>query len=109
MSMEKGLSHEELQSEMDLLGRLKNKELMAYRELIDRYYGFVHMIAYELHNDEEMADQYVMEVFAHVWNYAEGIRFKGTIKQYLFKLIYAKYQRYISILPEAKEVISDLS
>jgi DNA-directed RNA polymerase specialized sigma24 family protein len=103
MSMERCLSNEELASEMDLLSRLKNKELMAYRELIDRYYGFVYVVAYALHKDEGMADQYVLELFSHVWNHAEGVRFKGTIKQYFFRLIYAKYQRYVSVLPDTIE------
>jgi hypothetical protein len=105
VSMEKSLSNEEIRSEIDLLRRLKNKELKAYRELIDRYYGFVYMVAYALHKEERMADQYVLEVFAHVWDYAEEVRFKGTIKQYFFKLIYAKYQRYIAVLPDIEALI----
>ena len=89
MSVEKSLSDEEPGSEVDLLRRLRNRELLAYRELIDRYYSFVYMVAFALHRDERMADQYVLDVFAHIWNHSGEVRFKGTVKQYFFKLIYA--------------------
>jgi DNA-directed RNA polymerase specialized sigma24 family protein len=98
--MEKGLSNEERWSEMDLLRRLRNKELGAYRELIDRYYRFVYMIAYELHRDERMADQYVLELFAHIWNDSEDVCGEEMIRQYFFRLIYEKYQRYMGVLAE---------
>jgi DNA-directed RNA polymerase specialized sigma24 family protein len=96
---------EDLRLEIDLLCRIKRKDLLAYRELIDRYYSFVYMIAYTLHRDDRMADQYVLDLFSYVWNHAEGLSFRGTFRQYLFKLIYAKYQRQVSAFPSIKDVV----
>lgn len=95
----------DLSADLDLLKRLKKRELLAYRELIDRYYGFVYMVAFALHRSEEVADQYVLEIFSHAWNHAEGLSFRGSLRQYFFKLIYAKYQRYVSFYPPINETI----
>jgi hypothetical protein len=86
-------------SDIDLLRRLKGRDLLAYRELIGKYYEFVYAVAFVLHRDEQVANQYVMDIFSYTWNHADCLSFKGTIKQYFFKLIYAKYQRYASVFP----------
>lgn len=95
----------DLSADLDLLRRVKKKELLAYRELIDRYYPFVYMVAFALHRDERMADQYVVDIFTHAWVHSEGLCFRGSLRQYFFKLIYAKYQRYVSFYPPIKETI----
>lgn len=95
----------DIAADLDLIERIRRKEFKAYRELIDRYYNFIYMVAFALHRDESVADQYVLELFTHAWNHAEGLNCRGSLRSYFFKLIYAKYQRYVSLLPPIKEVV----
>ncbi|TDW99381.1 RNA polymerase sigma factor [Dinghuibacter silviterrae] len=95
----------EIAADLDLIKRLQRKDLLAYRELIERYYSFVYMMALTLHRDETVADQYVLELFTHAWNHASGMTARGSLRSYFFKLIYAKYQRYVSMLPTIKEMV----
>lgn len=95
----------DLSIDIELAKRIKAKDLRAYRVLIDRYYPFIYAVAFALHRDDDMANQYVMDVFSHAWNHAEALRFKGSLRQYFFQLIYAKYQRYLSFFPTVKEFV----
>lgn len=95
----------DLSIDIELAQRIKARDLQAYRVLIDRYYPFIYTVAYALHRDDDVANQYVMDVLSHAWNHADALRFKGSLRPYFFQLIYAKYQRYLSFFPTVKEII----
>ena len=95
----------ELSIDIDLAKRIRARDLRAYRVLIDRYYPFIYDVAFALHQDDDIANQYVMDVFSHAWNCAEGIRSEGSLRPYFFRLIFAKYQRYLSLFPRPSIVV----
>jgi RNA polymerase sigma-70 factor (ECF subfamily) len=67
--------------------RLRKKELGVFQELYEQYYSRMVLFAMSLVYDQNEAEDIVQEVFYYLWDKAETIEVKTSLKNYLFKAV----------------------
>jgi RNA polymerase sigma-70 factor (ECF subfamily) len=67
--------------------RLRQKELGVFQELYEHYYSRMVLFAMSLVYDPDEAGDIVQEVFYYLWDKAETIEIKTSLKNYLFTAV----------------------
>ncbi|KLT67110.1 RNA polymerase sigma factor [Pedobacter sp. BMA] len=68
----------------ELLIQLKNGNHSAYTEIYDRYFYLMFTFAYKKLRDEELAKDFVQELFITLWNKRESLSERGKLSSYLY-------------------------
>lgn len=78
------MAHYHLNSDQELIILLKAGNTIAYTEIYDRYFQLMFIFAYRKLNDEELAKDFVQELFTKVWMKKDAISPNGNLAQYLY-------------------------
>jgi RNA polymerase sigma-70 factor (ECF subfamily) len=80
----------------DLVTWLKSGEESAYRELYDRYYNILCIIAYQYVKDRFLSETFVNDVCYHLWEQRENIQINTSLRDYLVKSVKNRCVNYIN-------------
>ena len=75
------------ESESTLLLKLKQGDLIVYREIFDTYYRPLTIFALHIVNDLEDAKEIVQEFFIKLWEIKEQLDIQSSFKGYLFACV----------------------
>ena len=71
-------------SDNELIAFLKEGNAAAYTEIYDRYFQLMFVFAYKKLRDEELAKDFVQELFEKLWVKRDTILLDGNLAQYLY-------------------------
>jgi RNA polymerase sigma-70 factor (family 1) len=71
-------------SDDELVILLKEGNRLAYSEIYSRYFYLMFVFAYKKLRDEELAKDFVQELFTKLWEKRETILENGNLSQYLY-------------------------
>jgi RNA polymerase sigma-70 factor (ECF subfamily) len=72
-----------LDTEANLVERLRNGEDSAYRMLFDRYYNIMYAVAYKYVADNYQARMLVGDIVFRIWEQREALEIRSSLKDYL--------------------------
>jgi RNA polymerase sigma-70 factor (family 1) len=76
-----------MESDEDLLGRVRGHNERALRELVARYYTRLGDFSFSLLGRRDLAEEAVLNVFLNVWRRRETLAIKGVVRSYLFAAV----------------------
>lgn len=71
-------------SDTELIALLKEGESTAYTQIYNRYFQLMFVFAYKKLRDEELAKDFVQELFEKLWAKRDTILSDGNLAQYLY-------------------------
>lgn len=71
-------------SDNDLIALLREGNAAAYTEVYDRYFQLMFVFAFRKLGDEELAKDFVQELFVSLWVKRERLLVEGNLAQYLY-------------------------
>ncbi|RYZ87948.1 MAG: sigma-70 family RNA polymerase sigma factor [Proteobacteria bacterium] len=71
-------------SDKELIIFLKDGSQQAYTEIFSRYYRLMFVFAYKKLRDEDLAKDFVQELFFRLWEKREMLYPEGNLAQYLY-------------------------
>jgi len=71
-------------SDNELISFLKKGDERAYTEIYNRYFELMFLFAFKKLEDEDLAKDFVQELFLNLWNKREGILEEGKLSSYLY-------------------------
>jgi len=71
-------------SDNDLIALLRDGNVAAYTQIYDRYFQLMFVFAYKKLLDEELAKDFVQELFVKLWVKRDTILLDGNLAQYLY-------------------------
>jgi len=83
-------------SDNELIVFLKKGDAAAYTEIYDRYFQLMFVFAYKKLRDEELAKDFVQELFTDVWVKRDRILVEGNFIQYLYISLRSKLLNYFA-------------
>ena len=83
-------------SDTELLIQLKNGNHSAYTEIYNRYFYLMLTFAYKKLRDEELAKDFVQELFINLWNKRESLSESGKLSSYLYISIRSRILDYFA-------------
>lgn len=78
--------------------------LIDIEYLFKEYYKRLFSVAYQVVNDESLADDVVQEVFIHIWNKREDLNITSTIEGYLVRSTVNRALNYVEKNKKIKTV-----
>ena len=82
--------------DQELLIRLKNGSHSAYTEIYNRYFYLMFSFAYKKLNDEDLAKDFVQELFINLWNKRATLSETGKLSSYLYISIRSRMLDYFT-------------
>ncbi|KAB3529206.1 RNA polymerase sigma factor [Alkaliphilus serpentinus] len=79
----------------DYIERLKNRDQMAYRELIEEYSNKLLRIAYYIVKDQEMAEDIVQESLISIYKNIDGFRGDSQLSTWLTRVVINNAKRVV--------------
>ena len=70
----------------DLLGRSRDGDTAAFRELFDRKHRMVYLVAYQILGDGSLAEDVVQEVFVRLWKHCADYREELPVDAWLRRI-----------------------
>ncbi|MFF5380782.1 RNA polymerase sigma factor [Pedobacter suwonensis] len=83
-------------SDTELLIQLKNGNHSAYTAIYNRYFYLMFTFAYKKLRDEELAKDFVQELFINLWNKRELLSESGKLSSYLYISIRSRMLDYFA-------------
>lgn len=80
----------------ELLIQLKNGSHSAYTDIYNRYFHLMYIFAYKKLRDEELAKDFVQELFINLWNKRESLAETGKLSSYLYISIRSRILDYFA-------------
>ena len=71
-------------TDSELISLLNEGNKKAYTEIFNRYFQLMFVFAYNKLRDEELAKDFVQELFTALWHKRERISSEGNLLQYLY-------------------------
>jgi RNA polymerase sigma-70 factor, ECF subfamily len=93
----------------DIVKRLQQGEELAYKELFDRFYINLCIIAKEYVKDKFTAEEIVEEVFFKIWENRKEFNINNSLKAYLVKAVHNGSLNYLARLKVEQKLKSGLS
>lgn len=93
-------------SDNELIVFLREGDATAYTEVYDRYFQLMFVFAYKKLRDEELAKDFVQELFARIWERREELLNVETLSSYLYVAMRYRILDYFSHL-QVKERYTD--
>ena len=78
-----------------LVDALKRNDEKAYRQLYDRYYDQLCMLAYQYVRENFLAESLVGDVIYHIWENRETLQIHTSLKAYLVKAVQNRCINYL--------------
>lgn len=76
-----------IQSDEQLVDRMKAGEDRAFMEVYKRYRGVLYVFACRIADDEAHAEDLVQEVFLSLWDHRSSLRLSGSLSSYLYSAV----------------------
>ncbi len=76
-----------IQSDEQLVDRIKAGEDRAFLEVYKRYRGILYLFACRIAADEDQAEDLVQEVFLSLWNHRFSFQLRGSLSSYLYSAV----------------------
>ncbi|RZJ91148.1 MAG: RNA polymerase sigma-70 factor [Chryseobacterium sp.] len=81
-------------SDKELIASLREGDSLAYTEVYNRYFHLMLVFAYKKLRDEDLAKDFVQDLFTQVWVRRLDILVEGNLLQYLYISIRSKVLNY---------------
>jgi len=86
----------EILSDTELLILLKKGNHSAYTEIYSRYFYLMFIFAFKKLEDEELAKDFVQELFINLWSKKESLSETGKLSSYLYITIRSRMLDYFA-------------
>lgn len=96
-------------SDKELIIFLKEGSQQAYTEIFSRYYRLMFIFAYKKFRDEELAKDFVQELFSRLWEKRETLYPEGNLAQYLYISLRSRIFGYFAHQKVASKYIDFLA
>ena len=83
-------------SDSELITLLKKGDAVGYTEIYKRYFQLMFVFAYKKLRDEELAKDFVQDLFAQLWIKRVDILVEGNLVQYLYISLRSKLLNYFA-------------
>ncbi len=83
-------------SDNELIALLREGDAAAYTEIYDRYFQLMFLFAYKKLHDEELAKDFVQDLFTQLWVKRLDILVDGNLLQYLYISLRSRLLNYFS-------------
>lgn len=94
-------------SDYELVSFLRKGDSNSFTKIYDRYFQLMFQFAYKKLKDEDLAKDFVQELFTQLWTKRETISEEGNIVQYLYISIRSRMFNYFAHQKvEAKHIAS---
>lgn len=92
-------------SDSELIALLREGDHMAYTEIYNRYFYLMFVFSYKKLRDEDLAKDFVQELFANLWQKRETLSATGTFAAFMYISLRNKiFDYFIHQKVEAKYV-----
>lgn len=85
-------------SDNELVSFLRDGDAAAYTEIYDRYFELMFVFAYKKLQDEELAKDFVQDLFTKLWANAQDLKLEGNLAQYLYISLRSRIVDYFAHL-----------
>lgn len=83
-------------SDNELVAFLREGDAAAYTEIYDRYFQLMFVFAYKKLRDEELAKDFVQELFVKLWERREAVSEENNFRAYLYVALRNRILDYFS-------------
>ncbi|WP_316800218.1 RNA polymerase sigma-70 factor [Pedobacter frigidisoli] len=83
-------------SDYDLSVLIRNGNHSAYTEIYNRYFYLMFIFAFKKLQDEELAKDFVQELFINLWTKRESLSETGKLSSYLYIIIRSRMLDYFA-------------
>lgn len=83
-------------SDNELIVFLREGDAGAYTEIYNRYFQLMYVFAYKKLRDEELAKDFVQELFTDVWRQRSGLRSESNFAAFLYISLRNKLFKYFA-------------
>ena len=70
----------------DLIRKISDKDIQAFRHLVERYEGLVYSTCYNLLNDHQQAEESAQDVFLKIYRSARTFRYKSKVSTWIYRI-----------------------
>lgn len=96
-------------SDNELIALLRKGNAAAYTEIYDRYFQLMFVFAYKKLQDEELAKDFVQDLFTKLWANAQDLKLEGNLAQYLYISLRSRMLDYFAHLKVQNKYIDFLA
>jgi RNA polymerase sigma-70 factor, ECF subfamily len=82
-------------TEKQVLSRIKNNDIEAYRYLFELYYRDLYFFAHKFIENREVAEEIVQDVFIFLWENRSSLNINKSIKSYLYTSVKNRSINYL--------------
>jgi len=84
-----------LQSDRQLIDRIKCGDDSAFLEVYKRYSGVLYVFACRIADDENQAEDIVQEVFLSLWDHRFSFQLQGSLSSYLYSAVRYRFLDWV--------------
>ena len=88
-------------NEQELIGRLKQGDQQALKNIIELYQDYIYTVALKMVNKKEMAQEITQDVFIKVYQKISSYEYRAKFSSWLFTIVYRTSLNYL----EKKQIL----
>ena len=84
-----------MNDELDLINRISKSDEKAFEELFNRYFHYLHNVAFNRLGSAEVADDIIQDIFTDLWKNRSKIDIHTSVKSYLYQAVKNRVYKFI--------------